>query len=71
MTLYPNHPALEKREMLRIDGIIEPARFFLRCLAEDNIVWETSFFLAKSLAKQQDATLTIGESTMQSHHGSG
>ena len=26
MTLYPNHPALEKREMLRIDRIIEPAK---------------------------------------------
>ena len=25
MTLYLRHPDVEKREMLRIDGIIEPA----------------------------------------------
>ena len=27
MTLYPNHPDVEKREMLRIDGIIGTVRF--------------------------------------------
>ncbi len=27
MTLYPNHPDVEKREMLRIDGIIVTSVF--------------------------------------------
>ncbi len=27
MTLYPNNPDVEKREMLRVDGIIEPYYF--------------------------------------------
>jgi len=31
MTLYPNHPDVEKREMLRIDGIIEPDHKSLYC----------------------------------------
>ena len=26
MTLYPNHPVADRREVLRIDGIIEPTK---------------------------------------------
>ena len=37
MTRYPNHPIVEKREMLRIDGIIELKRC-LYCSTQNGII---------------------------------